>query len=1164
MDNTATSSSPPPRAAEPLSTKDHPPQQHNRQDGVREQVDTTGSRHESPSESSTPSTHHEKVGSGSKEAQNEKCASHDPKPKKSFLAPWVTDNIKNTHSLKMLFRCWLVSWVAIIVILPNKTLQTLGQASFFVCMVTVFLPANIPVFVWLFANATLVIGAIIGWAWGCAAMAAALRARDNTLLESQIQKVVAGNGNTGTNPEATIQAAVFQAQFLDSRSSAVFGVFLTIGSYAAAVLFVKSPKLRFMAIFMTIVMDILCTYGPLFPTAQYTLGEIFLLPIGVSLGISFAGMLFIFPETLSHVWQGKLAGLFKATKGFLALTDEFLHALKSTSGSSSSATVKEYSAKFRASMAGQVALFEMLDGQKGFLHMEATYSALSSQDLVSFVNPIRAFSLRTFGLLAFNNALETRADQEAAEDGHEDETPKDREDEKESLKNPVRLHDTEILTRLGKKMRAAEEEQGVNLERDLIPMMIESSRDVFAKATGAIDEIVSWLEYTNNHRYLGQHTAEQHGEVVRKLQHAAEALEIALTEFETTERLKLVAPYEAHFEFSEEARKHVLDADGARAFRLGAQSLFFCLTWCANCLEAGRELAKVARLAHKVASKRPESKIWLPKGLRNLGHLLFSHKGDDAMNSLPMDPAHKENADGSDDSDGTDHPDVFDDEATAADDHDDDHSRDADQKEREKRDRSEAEEAHKKEKLRLHRLAQRDADALPPSSALHHVGRFLASAYHFFWSPVGLFALRYTIAGLVLWIPSVATQSSAAFSYHNRGIWAIIMAQLSVSLTHGEQVFSLASRIFGTVAGALIGAAMWYISTGDGNGNPYGFGAVTAVGFLPFVFLRIFAPMQYLIANLMTFVTLILVVGYSWQDTGRLTVSVNSGIGINMAWRRMLLVMVGIGVGVVVMLFPKPPSTRSAVRLNFAKSSNKKILKLYSSIIEAWAVQLTVYEDDKMQQVTKSHQPSLSNFRRDIFVSYELLKNLQTQIAMANLEIQARGKWPAARYEQLLKTHSRMLGALGQLYAVLNDRDYDVEWRKRFAHMTALLDPSTISDICLTLSLLGQSLKTGTRLPHASIFVRERALKSFHRTIAIEEKLRKSNNPNAIQHPLDLQLLKSRQFMTHVQGTVALTVFLGNLDEAMMIVRDLVGEEPLMGYENLQKRWEQRAFLLDP
>jgi hypothetical protein len=37
----------------------------------------------------------------------------------------------------------------------------------------------------------------------------------------------------------------------------------------------------------------------------------------------------------------------------------------------------------------------------------------------------------------------------------------------------------------------------------------------------------------------------------------------------------------------------------------------------------------------------------------------------------------------------------------------------------------------------------------------------------------GVFALRFVIAGVVAWIPSVATQQSAAFSYSQRGLVSV-------------------------------------------------------------------------------------------------------------------------------------------------------------------------------------------------------------------------------------------------------------------------------------------------------------------------------------------------------------------------------------------------------
>ena len=41
------------------------------------------------------------------------------------------------------------------------------------------------------------------------------------------------------------------------------------------------------------------------------------------------------------------------------------------------------------------------------------------------------------------------------------------------------------------------------------------------------------------------------------------------------------------------------------------------------------------------------------------------------------------------------------------------------------------------------------------------------------------------------------------------------------------------------------------LGSGHGRGNPYGLGASTAVFLFPIIFLRIFAPPQYLIAIMM-------------------------------------------------------------------------------------------------------------------------------------------------------------------------------------------------------------------------------------------------------------------------------------------------------------------------
>lgn len=93
----------------------------------------------------------------------------------------------------------VASWVTFLLLLPNQSLKTLGQAAFFSCMVTVMLPANMPVSIWLFANFTLVLGAVVGWAWSCLGMKLALLARSQVLLARQVQ-TAQQNVASATNP----------------------------------------------------------------------------------------------------------------------------------------------------------------------------------------------------------------------------------------------------------------------------------------------------------------------------------------------------------------------------------------------------------------------------------------------------------------------------------------------------------------------------------------------------------------------------------------------------------------------------------------------------------------------------------------------------------------------------------------------------------------------------------------------------------------------------------------------------------------------------------------------------------------------------------------------------------------------------------------------------
>ena len=97
-----------------------------------------------------------------------------PLPWWSKLPPWVTANVQSKKSLKVLFRCWLASWVAFILMLPQNSLTVMGNAcvivthrpsavftslhaplyvsAFFALLTSVFLPPNIPIQVFIFVS----------------------------------------------------------------------------------------------------------------------------------------------------------------------------------------------------------------------------------------------------------------------------------------------------------------------------------------------------------------------------------------------------------------------------------------------------------------------------------------------------------------------------------------------------------------------------------------------------------------------------------------------------------------------------------------------------------------------------------------------------------------------------------------------------------------------------------------------------------------------------------------------------------------------------------------------------------------------------------------------------------------------------------------------------
>jgi hypothetical protein len=297
-------------------------------------------------------------------------------------------------------------------------------------------------------------------------------------------------------------------------------------------------------------------------------------------------------------------------------------------------------------------------------------------------------------------------------------------------------------------------------------------------------------------------------------------------------------------------------------------------------------------------------------------------------------------------------------------------------------------------------------------------------------------------------------------------------------------------------------------------------------------------------------VTISLCIGYSYID-GNLTVLVNSGVGYSLAWKRALLVIIGTVATFIVTSLPRPPSTREKVRLGFA-SSTDAINRLYSIIVESWIVVDYTNERSEIPRQGKLYNTLRSRF----IASQGMLGGIGMDIAMANLDVANTGPWQKDKYGALLGVHHRLLEAIAQMSGALYG--LDLKWRRKMLHTTAILDPSTISDISVTMTLLANALKTGSPLPHASTRLLERTLLNQSRSRAIERAIEEKEGKN--DDLFTLATLRDPHFMKHTAGVMALVTFARQLDSFQAVVRDLVGEVDLPGFDELKRHYDQRLL----
>ncbi|KAG8773968.1 hypothetical protein FRC12_002211 [Ceratobasidium sp. 428] len=1029
---------------------------------------------------------------------------------KSFIPEWVTKAASRKRSWKLLARCWVASWVCFILILPNKSLKAMGNAAFFASIAGFIAPPAMPFQLYFFAMFTLMIGCLLGWAWGSAGMAASLSARDQLLLKSTLVVTQQAAANQA-NPDAYFKKAIFRGDFLDTRSTVVYGVFLAVGAFVLALLRVKSPKLTLASIFGTIFLDVICSYGPLFPFAEYLILQTFLVSSSVYMAVGLVTIVLVFPETLSHEWLDSYAGILDLVKSLVdiqekVLTDSPEQLDVDTEGNTLS--------KVNAIQEGALAAFQAMSAKTAMLDLEFSYGRLSGDDVQTLELPLRALLTRARGLTSFTSQyshhLCTRADSLPSNAVSRITSRTDTTDDtsnKKTSKNKhltLRVHDTHRLLHVRGHVTALEIAQHTHIT-ELIPIVYAATADLRKALSKALETTAAAVRDINSRRYKSVKS-----EPLENLYSAREALRSTLGEYRDSRRSAIVQPLA---DAVDAASGRMLDEHGRPT--VSFRPLFVCFVLESNlCWTADAVLVLVGVMI-RAMEERKRNRLWAPTGLRKIGNLLRQDEGtvpiQGDVNPIP-EPGK-----------------------------DDEYSREY----------------------------RKDPDARPPKSAVQHLTYAIWNVWRFLRTNEAIFAIKYMVVTIALWLPQVI-KHSAEFTYNEKGLWALIMAQFGLNMYMSDQIGQFVARILGTVVGGVVGMLIWYIGSGHGTGNPYGLAAAFGVFLIPLLFARLFWT-QRMIESIMLSVTAVLVAGYSWIDT-HLPSQGNPGYGYEIFWRRVVLVLVGFGAGFIMMLLP-PQSGRKALRLSNA-STISAISQIYGLLISSWLTGEEEMQDEKAkgeissseenQPLSRPYEKWTPAFRAKLLSVAGHLAAQKLQMKTIKWERNIRGGWPAEHYEKLLEVQTTMISDLIQLAGSLST--LSPAWRNRLLHKTAFLNPNLISDVMAIFGIVSMSLETGHPvhevLPSNLL---DRSLYHDERSRVVGARFKQLDQINgeeaAESTPITNELLTGQKLMSmeysaYATGVSASFHLLHSLDKIHLITKELCGEIPLRGYSRWREEYE--------
>ncbi|CAG7566221.1 unnamed protein product [Fusarium equiseti] len=962
----------------------------------------------------------------------------------------------NAKDLKILFKCSLAVWIFTLFIFISDTLRVLGQATFFGCIVLFIMPPSGVVFIHVLAGLMICVGLAFGWAWGAITMKAALATRPQADLLQRYAELQQSAPQNTTNVGQASGQTTYQQ--IAIYQGFMLDTRVSVTYFCMIGLFVYLvARLRVSAPNLTLV----SLFAMIVSDIYLTIAP--LIP-------TFQGTIpkvLILPSAIG-VGIGAVCNLLIFPQSTSQITLASMTDLLRPMNGYIKALTWHFKSRSRFERqrlqelkGGLAVTHKSIESAIKWIPMDFTRRKWSPDDIKSFQEPLRQV------LVSFGELLQLSISREELYRKDEALTKAAEELEKsDKKKHPLAYH-----------IAKAADFRELTRHPDTEDMLIKAIDSLHSCATPllqaleqSIDAIVQALSAKSKDDFVTQHE-----QVLTSLQEA-------LDDFEDSAAEHLLAPH-----------AHLFDADGKIIYEEDrAPPLFGLMSgllYHERLINLTKSVGVVLERAVEMEKTRTKKRMWFPKGLQKLFSLGLSN--DAPPSTIP----------------GT--TDLTRTMSTVS-------------KPEKKKGLFK-----KKAKGKVESEEETEKTAASILENMHQVtsrqrkkpSLIFLGLVNFFTGIEGLHALRTVVLTIALAVPAVIP-SSAGFYYREKGLWALIMAQMALEPYMSDFNSGIIIRTLGTIAGGVLGLVCWYIGAGNGPGNPYGLAAIMAVVIVGMMWWRLFAPPQHLAAGIMLTSTMYMVVSYSWVDT-HIPSYGNPGVGYSVFWRRLLLVLIGFGAAVLVALLPRPLSGNRHYR-QIMSSQLSSVKDRYALFVTVWRAPPADFVEVMEKEATTSEE---------VFNSIALpIQKTKFEFSTSNLDTETLS------IANHLCTNLNVF--LTQFSLTLMKLPLPV--RERFMQRITPGDENIVADLMSTLTLLQHSLISGEPLPAILPTPLVGRAMQFRK---LKGEMQDEVNPR--------EYLASPQGRHWSAAVYAFVRFLGTLDDLVVVVKKAVGESSHINAEAL-------------